>query len=269
MAVGEGRVVPADHGLQWARDGVELVSAAPVVWLGMALLFVLLGVALSIVPGVSLLWNVAVPILLGGVMLGCEAMRQGRPLEVRHLFAGFEAPRMQQLALVGALYLAASILLIVLGVGIALGGSLLSAAMLGSGAFEQSPALVVGLVATGIIVFGALAILLSMTIWFAPALVALDGVAALEAMRISLYASLRNTLPLLVYGLVLIGVGLLVMAPFIAALILLPLYQPTGTAPLMIAVAVGRAVFLVICAVAIAPTIWGAMYASYRDVFCG
>ena len=80
------RTVAPGHGLQWARDGLEIFAAAPVVWVGITLLFLLMGVVLSIIPFAGMLWSVVVPIHAGGLMLGCRALRRGGPLEVRYLF---------------------------------------------------------------------------------------------------------------------------------------------------------------------------------------
>lgn len=267
MTDNEGRVLPAWRGAQWAREGVDVFAAAPAVWMGMTLLFVLIGVTLSVVPFAGLLWSVAAPILLGGVMLGCHAQQQGRPVEVRHLFAGFQAPVMQQLALVGALYLAATVLMFVLGVGVGFGGALGAAAVLGSGLVEAQPLVVVSLIALFVVVFMLIALLLSMSIWFAPALVALDGVPALDAMRISVKASLRNLPAFLVYGLLMLGIAVVILSPFIAAAVMIPIYGGADAAPAVVAVLIGCAVFALLCMLVAVPTVWGAMYASYRDVF--
>ena len=44
--------------------------------------------------------------------------------------------------------------------------------------------------------------------WFAPALVALRGATAVEAMKLSFFSCLRNWVPFLVYGLIVIGVAM-------------------------------------------------------------
>src|SRR5689334_6394772 len=53
------------------------------------------------------------PVLMGGLMLGCDALRRGEPLTVAHLFAGFNQ-NAAQLILIGALYLAAYIGIMIL-----------------------------------------------------------------------------------------------------------------------------------------------------------
>jgi len=62
--------------------------------------------AVQIVPLVGpLVGGLLFPVLMGGIMLGCDAMRRGEALTVAHLFAGFNQ-NAAQLILVGALYLA-------------------------------------------------------------------------------------------------------------------------------------------------------------------
>ncbi len=124
MAARDPRTVPAVMGVAWAREGLEILAAAPATWIGITILFLLIGVVLTVIPFAGMLWSVAVPIHAGGLMLGCRALRQGRPLEIRYLFNGFEAPRLQPLALVGALYLAGSLVVMLPLIVLVVGGTL-------------------------------------------------------------------------------------------------------------------------------------------------
>ena len=90
----DGRTVPPACGWQWVRASFTMVAGAPLTWAGITVVFFLLAITVSILPLVSLLWNVGMPILLGGLMLGCHAMVHGEPIALRHMFSGFEAPRM-------------------------------------------------------------------------------------------------------------------------------------------------------------------------------
>ncbi|MES9846088.1 MAG: BPSS1780 family membrane protein, partial [Candidatus Sedimenticola sp. 6PFRAG5] len=60
---------------------------------------------------------------------------------------------------------------------------------------------------------------LLMAYWFAPALVALDGVSAVTAMKLSFLGCLKNILPFLVYGLATTVLGLLAAIPFFLGLL--------------------------------------------------
>ena len=156
-----------------------------------------------------MLWSVVVPIHAGGLMLGCRALRQGQPLEVRYLFNGFEAPRLQPLALVGALYLAGSLIVMLPH------ASRSSSAARWSSAFALGSTGASGASLIGVGLFGVVIVLLpmaagmalSLALWFAPALVVFDDVPALDALKLSLRAAWVNVGAFTVYALVLLGVG--------------------------------------------------------------
>ncbi len=264
----DGRTVPASHGWQWARDSMLMVAATPLTWVAITLVFFVIAIVISLLPIVSLLWNVALPIVLGGLMIGCRAAARGESPEVRHLFAGFEAPHMQPLAMVGVLYLAATVLMVLCLVLVGVGGSVGVAMLVGPEQLEAQPLLVGSGLAILVLVGMGLGMALSMTIWFAPALVALHAVQALDAMRMSLRASLRNVLPFLVYGLVLLG--FIVAAACAGGGFALALGYALGLAWLGVPQAfIGAAITGVLAGLALAPSAWCAMYASYRDVFVG
>ena len=62
MAAREPRPVAAGHGLRWAREGLDLFAASPAVWIGITILFLMMGVVLSMIPFAGMLWSVVVPI---------------------------------------------------------------------------------------------------------------------------------------------------------------------------------------------------------------
>ena len=78
-----------------------------------------------------------------------------------------------------------------------------------------------------ILVLFALLLPISMATWFAPALIVLHDVPVLQAMLLSFKGALRNIIPFLLYGIVLLvltaiamiplGLGLLVLGPVIFA----------------------------------------------------
>lgn len=262
----DGRALPAGRGWQWVRDSLQMVAGAPLTWAGITAVFFMLAVAVSILPLVSLLWNVAVPILLGGLMLGCHDVAQGHPIALRHLFCAFAKPRMQPLAMVGVLYLAATVVIVVGILIVGFGGGLGIAAAIGFDQLNAQPLLAGAGIAIIVLVALALGMALSMTIWFSPALVALHGVAPLDAMRMSLRGSLRNVMPFLVYGLALFGVLLLAMCVGGGFALVIGFALRAGAFGVPEA-AIGAMVTGVVAAAAMAPSVWCAMYASYRDVF--
>ena len=74
-----------------------------------------------------------------------------------------------------------------------------------------------------LLVFLALIVPVAMAIWFAPALIALNGMSAIDAMKLSFKACWVKIIPFLVYGLVLIGLSLLALLTLgLGYIVLLP-----------------------------------------------
>ena len=90
----EPRQLAAGDGIGWWGESWRIFCAAPTTWLGILVLFVVLSIALVLVPIVgSLIHTVLTPVFAGGVMLGCHALARGEPLRVGHLFEGFQGSR--------------------------------------------------------------------------------------------------------------------------------------------------------------------------------
>jgi uncharacterized membrane protein len=88
-----------------------------------------------------------------------------------------------------------------------------------------------------VLVVMALLVPLVMAIWFAPALVVFHDVAPIEAMKQSFRACLKNVVPFLIYGIIVLGLGIVATIPF-------------GLGWLVLG-----------------PTLIGSTYYSYRDIF--
>ena len=142
-------------------------------------------------------------------------------LEAVLLFNGFEAPRVQPLALVGAFYLLGSLAVMLPLIAIMVGGTMMSAFALGATNASTASLVTVGVI--GVIVFvlaAAGGMVMSLAIWFAPALVVFDGVEALDALKLSLRAGWMNLGAFLVYGLAFMAAALVAMSPFFGSLML-------------------------------------------------
>jgi hypothetical protein len=230
------RVVSAEDAIGWLKTGWGLFTRAPGTWIAIFVVFTIITVGLSLVPVLGILTGLLLPVFTGGIMLGCHELKGRGELAVTDLFEGFRR-QTTNLLLVGAITLVASIgVLIVVGVGAAgmFGVALLRApggdtAALGFGA-------VVGLTFLAL-VFVLLAAPVMMAMWFAPALVVIDGLAPVDAMMRSLIGGLRNWLPMLAYG----GVLVLLM--------------------------ISAAVPLLLGFVVLVPIVWASMYAGYQDIF--
>ena len=222
-----GQGVPASNGWNWIAEGWTLFKASPGLWIGIIVVFIVIFFAATMVPFVGpIAQNLLMPVFMGGIVAGCQAIDAGGKLEFNHLFEGFRTT-FGTLVAVGALYLAGfvAILLVVM---LITGAGVFALFMAGGG---QQPDLAQGGAALGIllamlIVF-ALMIPLVMAVWFAAPLVMFHNLGAVEAMKASFTGCLRNIVPFLVYGVVglvlsilatiPLGLGWLVLGPVFAA----------------------------------------------------
>ena len=122
----EPRTVATDRGLGWWTDAWALFMRNPVMWVVLGLIFIVAMMAVGMVP---LLGGVVIalvlPALAGGWMLAARKVQEGGALEVGDLFLGFQGERIGPLLVLGALLLAAMVVIGlvagVLGAGAAFG----------------------------------------------------------------------------------------------------------------------------------------------------
>jgi uncharacterized membrane protein len=230
----EGETVPAGNGWKWITDGWDLFKRQPGIWILLIIVFVLISLLLALIPFVgSIASNVLWPVFAGGFMLGCHELARGGELQLGHLFAGFR-DHFGKLALLGVVYLVAIIVVVfiafaVTGAGIGFG------ALLGTTGRGAGPGFMTILLAT--LVALALAIPVAMAFWFAPALMVLNDMGIGDALKTSFAGCLKNIVPFLVYGVILLGLSIV------------------ASIPLML----GWFVLL--------PTLTASIYAAYRDIF--
>lgn len=218
------RGVDADRGLGWWVDAWALFMRGALLWVVLGLILIALMVAMAVVPVLgSVATSLLLPVFMGGWMLAARKVQDGGTLEVGDLFLGFQGPRFTPLLVLGALLLAATLVIVlvatVLGAGAVLGmmastgargsaGGVLAA--LGAGFAVLSVVLVLGAVVT-------------MALWFAPALVVLRNTPPVQACKLSVMATLKNVLPFLVFGVIYIVASIAASIPFgLGWLVLVP-----------------------------------------------
>jgi uncharacterized membrane protein len=230
----EPRALPAGAALEWIAAGWRSFTLAPWPWIGILVVFTVLVMVASVLPLISLFANLLTTVLLGGIMLGCDAQHRGEPLDVSHLFAGFSR-NAAGLVAVGALYLVGTVVLMLFLLG------LMFAFFGGLGMFTGNTSPDMGAVWGGFAVLFAVALALgiplAMTFVYAPALVAIKGLGPVDAMTLSFRACLRNLLPWIVFFLVAIGLGIVATLPLLLGWLVL------------------------------SPVLMAATYAAYRDTF--
>jgi uncharacterized membrane protein len=230
---GNSRVVAAGNAFDWLRQGWALFVVNPGVWVAMTILLLVIVFGLNIVPLVgTLAAHLLTPLLGAGLLLACQKVADGQVPEIADLFAGFKQ-NTGNLVMLGLIYMAAMLVIFVVVIVLG-GGSVASGLMLGRPA---GLGLAFGGLMLAMLLSLALSVPLFMALWFAPALVFFNNMMPVDALKASFNACLKNTLPFLVYGLV------VMVLMFFAAL------------PVFLG-------FLVLV-----PVLAGSIHASYRDIF--
>jgi uncharacterized membrane protein len=219
-----GRRVPAGAGAKWIGDGWPLFTKAPLMWIVALLILVVIAVVVSLIPIVgSLAFQIATPVFYAGLVVACRALERGGDFELEHLFAGFKI-QFANLMIVGVVFLIG--MLLILCVFALFVGFGVVAAMIGGNTDDILNNVAASGVAIllGSLVMFALMVPLLMAYWFAPALVAMHGVPPIAAMKASFGACLRNIIPFLVYGIIMMVLAFLAMIPFgLGMLVWIPL----------------------------------------------
>ena len=241
------RKVDARHGWQWLVQGLMLFRKDPAHWLMLiALLFIGSRVLLA-VPYLGLLVVLITPNFLAGLTHGAQALEQGKPLRLGYLASGF-LKNAGHLVTLGGVSLLGHFLMLVAMTTVA--GAALSDVVrtMSTGAITQETLAAMRVAAPRLLlsvcVGLAIAVPVMLAVWFAPMLVFFDDVKPGPAMLMSLWACLRNIMPMLVYAIALMG-PLLVMMQIGVALTRQP----------------DMGIWL------LAPVLVPSLYASYRDLF--
>lgn len=218
--------MPIAHGWKWIQQGFGFFRQSPGGWILMLVVWFALNLVASLIPMLGpLATTLLTPVFLAGIVMGTYEQDNGNDFMVSHLFAGF-SNQFGQLLLAGLLYLIGWILIMVL-----IFGSMFGTLMNPETMATQDPEMMINAMMPTMILMMlislALSIPLVMAYWFAPALIILEGVSALTAMKLSFMGCIKNILPFLLYsilgmvflilGMIPIGLGLLVVIPMMMA----------------------------------------------------
>ena len=230
-----GRTVGGGRGWDWIVEGFGLFRKQPGIWILVTVALLVLSILISLIPVLGSLANALLfPIFGAGLMLGCRAQDGGGTLELAHLFAGFKQ-RTGDLVMIGAFNLLGWVIIGFLVFSV-IGGGVFMAVIRGGmpGAHISLMSLLIAL----LLVLG-LSVPLYMAAWFAPALIVLNELSPVAALKASFNACLKNWIPFLTYGVVLLVFGILAAIP----------------------AGLGYLVLI--------PVLIASVYTSYRDIFCG
>ncbi len=228
--LGQGPVLRAEpakqpwkHGQLWLTQAWTLFKAEPGTWMGMILAllaaYMVMAVVSSFMPFGNLVLSLLAPVGTAGFVLGAYSLDERQGLRFEHLWSGFQHKNLGQLILLGAITIAGSLVaMLPMLVTMVLGFGFNFAS---SGAQLNSAVLL--WLALGFLISMALMLPLMMALWFAPALVVLNDVPAIEAMKRSLAACWRNMGAFFIYGLIMLGLGFVaVFTLFLAYIVILP-----------------------------------------------
>jgi len=214
---------PAGAGIDWIGEGWRLFARAPLMWIISLFVMLVIAIVVGIVPIVgSLAMQVAQPVFLAGYVVACRSLETGGDFELEHLFAGFRK-NFASLLIVGLIFLAGSIALFLVFVFFAGFGILM--AYVNGGMSDVYPALMASgmSILIGTLVMLALMVPLVMLYWFAPALVMMHDMAPWAAMKESFRGCLKNVIPFIVYGFVMLVLCIVAMIPvFLGLLVWIP-----------------------------------------------
>jgi uncharacterized membrane protein len=217
----EGRGVPAGRGWGWIAAAWSFMGEQRWTFVGVFLLMMVLYIGANFVPILGpLAVSLFSPVLLGGFVLGCDALRQGQRFEVGHLFAGFQRHAGKLVAL-GAISLVFGIVAALIMILI-VGTSVLPMFTGGEPSPEQIASMLLPMLLAMLVIM-AVSLPLSMAFLFAIPLIVLRDFDVVPAFKTSFFACLKNILPFLVWSLAMFGLYLLsILTLFLGLLLLFP-----------------------------------------------
>jgi len=255
-AVPQARAVPSGDGMKWTREAISIFTASPLMWIIFMIIFMVVNLAVAMIPFVGqLLLSLVSPMIMAGVMVGCQAVQNGEQLDTDHFTAGFKG-KTEPLLMLGAFYLGVTILLVVVAI-------LLVVALVGTAVLlnPETAAENVGVgmalsIALVMLIMLGLMVPLLMAYWFAVPLIQFHDMNAIEALKHSFKACMKNIMPFLVYGIAMLALYIAASLPLILSIFTL--------GPLII---LGALVSFGILILVVSPITFASIYTSYRGVF--
>jgi uncharacterized membrane protein len=221
------------RGAAWLIEGFAYFTRSPVVWIVPLVIMLIINLALAFLPIFgTLAMQILSTVIIGGLILGCKEIDNGKELEIGHLFAGFNKD-FGDLVVVGLLYLLGTVFIFMsmaLVTFFTIGMDFISNLI--NSDISDINDILMQIYTTEFLIKILLIILvglffsvpLLMAFWFAPALVVLGRQKPIESMRNSFVGCLKNILPFLIYGVVGLILGFLASIPlFLGWIILTPM----------------------------------------------
>ena len=216
------RTVSAINGWRWIAAAFHLFAKAPVMWMVLNLMLVVLWLLSFLIPFLgAVIFNLLSMVFFAGLLMACLAAERGERLHPGYLLAGFNL-NARALIIVGGVYLLGQ-LMVTAVVWMNIDPKVMEMIKPGVMPGPETATALIQAMRMPLMIAMVLYLPLLMAIWFAPALIIFENLDALTAMRQSFKANVMNTLPMLIYGLALFGLLSIATIPFFLGLaVLLP-----------------------------------------------
>lgn len=201
--------VPIGNAWLWIVKGFHLFKANPAMWIILLVIYLAIMIPVSMLPVIgSVVSTLLAPVFAAGMMWGCQALVINQDLEINHLFEGFKQ-NTSQLISIGGIYMV-SLLLVAVVVVLALDKETAELLVQGKDLSpEQADGMLMPIMVALLLIMPVL-----MAYWFAPVLAGLHRLSAIQAMKLSFAACLKNMLPFLLYGLIFMVLLIIAIIPF-------------------------------------------------------
>lgn len=232
------------------------------VWMLIGLIYLIISAVLNFIPIINIIVpTLLAPLFTAGLVLGAHHIYKGEKIEIGQLFAGFSVPKSNQLFIVGAITIVASLLMLLV-VFLFVGSDFLTAIFAGG---QPDPAVLAKM--TGkmllLIPLGFIASILFMLIfWFPPILIARHDLSAIDAIKIGFKGAMKNLGAVIVFVLMLIVVAIALAIVFGIITFILGIISTKLSMLTVILLAIPLALLGV--------GFWaGTTYHAYHDIFLG
>lgn len=221
------RGVDPGRGVAWWTEAWALFMKNAGLWIVLGLVMLVIFIVLGFIPLLGALASALLaPVFTGSWMLAARKLEGGGTLAVGDLFTAFQT-RLNPLLVLGALLLAGVVVIgIVAGL---LGFGAVMGAVAGGGSHGAGGVLAaMGAGFLAVVVCFVLGAVLGMAFWFAPALVVLQDMPPIDALKASFAASLKNIVAFVLYVIVYIVAAIVASIPFgLGWIVLVPVLMLT------------------------------------------
>lgn len=203
------RQVPVGNAWAWIVSGFQLFKANPAMWIILLVIYLAIMIPISMLPVIgSVASTLLAPVFAAGMMWGCLALTRNQDLEINHLFEGFKK-NTTQLITIGGIYMT-GLLIVAVFVVLALDKETIELLVQGKDLSpEQANEMTLPILMALLFVMPIL-----MAYWYAPVLAGLNNMSAVDAMKLSFAACLKNMLPFLLYGFIFMALLIVAIIPF-------------------------------------------------------